>query len=420
MGTSENFGTYPHQRIWDEVHGGAGVNGQSRSQWGWYLLAGRLENVRAYVDKAVSGVAASREGAAADAATAAMTPLGAWVDEARRLAHETATAIADQTTSFSTAQASIPEVVQVPPESGWREWAVVDWATTSDHEQVQSQATEQERIAREVMNGYQNESNGRLAVLPQFAPPVPSEGSLGTGGGARPNVGSDGGGGGSTAGAGGELGSVGVSARSGGAPVTSFTGVASAGPGGVGDQAPAATAGQGFVPAGGAPGDQVGARPGAGGPSAPGTPGFTGATAGMPGAGGRHAGSGGSGGGSGGRIGGTGRFGGGGGAGFGPAGGGGPRGFGPGGMGPGGVGPGGMGPGQAGTASAASGPGRGGVGVGPMMGMGAAGGDRDRERPSWLQEQDPDAIVGDLPRTVPPVIGDDPPVIGGNPPEADR
>jgi len=155
MATDENFYSYAHQRIWDEMHGGTGVSPQTGSQWGWFLLAGRLADVRSYVDTAVAGVDASRQGAAADAATAAMTPLGAWVDEARRLAHETASKIGEQNGSFSSTQSSIPEVVPIPPETGWRSVPVLDQMTTSDHERAVEAAKEPERIARHHMFNYQ-------------------------------------------------------------------------------------------------------------------------------------------------------------------------------------------------------------------------------------------------------------------------
>jgi len=47
----------------------------------------------------------------------------------------------------------------------------------------------------------------------------------------------------------------------------------------------------------------------------------------------------------------------------------------------------------------------GGVGAG----RGQHGDDSEHQRPSWLIEQDPNAIVGELPRTAPAVIGEDPP-----------
>lgn len=83
----------------------------------------------------------------------------------------------------------------------------------------------------------------------------------------------------------------------------------------------------------------------------------------------------------------------------------------------GGAGAGGAGAGGAGAGAGAGAAGRGGAGGrlgGGMMGGGAAGGgrgqgadDQDRERKTWLQENDPEGLFGTDELTAPPVIGDD-------------
>jgi hypothetical protein len=47
--------------------------------------------------------------------------------------------------------------------------------------------------------------------------------------------------------------------------------------------------------------------------------------------------------------------------------------------------------------------------VAPFAGAGRGGDDHERQRPSYLIEPDPNLLIGDLPPTAPPVIGEDPP-----------
>jgi hypothetical protein len=341
------------------------------------------------------------------------------VTHAQAVAYQVAGKVAEQTGAFTGTRDAMPEVVQVRAEGGVEEWPVIDSFTTSDHEADQARAKEAERQARQLMATYQGETNSRLSTMPQFVPPGSTMGGVDLPGGQQVNPGQHGGGGptvsAAAAGGGGGAGGVGGSG-----PVTPSSGALGGGggvPAGSGTAAPQPTPVQGYIPgagpgAGAAAGDaeRPATRPGMGNtPSGGFVPGGPGGRAGT--AGGRAPWAAGRGPATGGRAagGGFGPRGSGSGVGGGPGAGGGP------GRGPESAARPGTG-GPSGQAGGAAGRGAGGpagrvaggfVPFGGAAGRGQGGDDRERQRPSYLIEQDPNAIVGKLPPTVPPVIGED-------------
>jgi len=168
MTICENYGAYSHQQIHHEMYDGAGPSSQGDAMAGWRQLAWRLAAIRSYVESAVSGVQASQQGAATDAAVGAMIPLGTWVDEAQQLADDTRDRIDQQISGFTTARNSIREVPPEPRDGGWKEIPVIDSFTTSDQEVDEAFNAEQARQAREAMMSYQNGTNERVVTVAQF------------------------------------------------------------------------------------------------------------------------------------------------------------------------------------------------------------------------------------------------------------
>lgn len=412
MTTCENFETYSHEQIRHEMYDGSGPNSQGDAMAGWHELAGRLTAVRQYVDSAISGLQASQQGAAADAAAGAMIPLGAWVDEAQRLANETRNLISNQIGEFTTARYSVPEVPPEPRGWGWKDIPGIDGFTTSDQEADEAFNAEQERQARAAMSSYQNGTNEQVLSVPQFAPPPTGEPDLTIPAGNRSAIGgfSGGAGGGGAGGAGAAPGVPTPSAGVGAGAATELT------------AAPMSTwspnnSGPGIPPVGDGPGGPDPKRPAPvplptplpGGPGGPPRTPVAGGPRG-PGSGDRS---------------GVGRSGSGGAAGM--RGGLGAGGFRPtvGGSAVGGFGPdrGGFGPtgspesaaaraagaGAAGAAGAGAARGVANAGGVPFGGMGAGRGgeDNERQRPTYLIEPDSNRLIGELPWTAPAVIGED-------------
>ncbi|MGH3972897.1 MAG: PPE domain-containing protein [Pseudonocardiaceae bacterium] len=402
MTTCVNYWTYSHETIRHEMYDGHGPSSQSDAMLGWHQLAERLSSVRRYVDTAIAGVQASQRGAAADAAVVAMTPLGAWVEEARRLAIETGNKIDDQISAFTAAKGNVPEVPPEPRGWGWKDIPGIDSFTTSDQEIDEAFNREQESQARAAMSLYQNGTNTRLMNLTQFAPPLAGEPNLIIPTGDRVGIGE-------FLGTGAPAGNDGSGALP-GSPTT-LAGPASSASTGPIAAAPTPTSLQSGTGIGNP--DYAGVRPATGTPQASG--GFLSATPvvatpvdGALSRSGRGVTRGGSAAG---------------GFGF-------PRGRVPAGLGShraiGGFGPTGLPESVAarGPSASAAGtsrlPGTGtGIGTGasgatgaaaPIGAMGGSRGDEDKERrrPSYLVESDSDRLIGDLPRTAPAVIGEDP------------
>lgn len=414
MSTCENYWAYSHETIRHEMHNGDGPASQGDVMVGWHQLAERLSNVRHYVDTAIVGVQTSQQGAAADAAVGAMSPLGAWVDQARRLAIDTRNKIDEQIGAFTTAKGNVPEVPPEPRGWGWKDIPVIDAFTTSDQEVHEAVNRDLERQARAAMASYQDGTNTRLVNLTQFAPPPAGEPNLAIPTGERSEIGGFPG-----AGEPGGSGSPGSGAAP-GSPTT-LAGVAGAAPAGPTAAAPAPTSPQGGGGIGGP--EYAGVRAAAGAPAGsggflPGVPVVAGpvggasnrvSRSGVPGGDGVRSGAvrGGSvahgAGFSGGRVPST--------AGLGSH------------SGAGSFGPTGSSESAAARAASASAAGAGrpaGAGVSggapPFGAMGAGGGsggeDKERRRPSYLVESDSHRLIGDLPRTAPSVIGEDPPDYG--------
>ncbi len=400
MSTCVNYWIYSHQVIRHEMYSGDGPASQGDAMLGWHELAERLSVVRHYIDAAITGVQASQQGAGADAAVGAMTPLGAWVEEARRLAIDTGNKIDEQISAFTTAKGNVPELPPEPRGWSWKDIPVIDGFTTSDQEADEAFNEELARQARAAMAAYQDGTNTRLVNLTQFAPPPAGEPNLAIPPGERAEIGGFPG-----AGAPGGIGLRGSDAAPGSSTtLAGFAGAASAGPtaaaptptspqggGGIGGPeyaggrpAPSAPAGSGGFP----PGAPVVAGPLGGASNRVSRGGVRGSSAA------RGVGS------SGGWVPNA--------AGLGSH------------RGAGSFGPTGSPESTAARAASASAAGAGraaGAGVSggapPVGAMGAGGGrggeDKERRRPSYLVESDSDRLIGYLPRTAPSVIGEDPP-----------
>lgn len=435
MTTCVNFHAQSHQQIYNDVVANApGSSDVNRAASDWRTIATDLGPIRDYVERALGGVRASREGAAADAATSAISPLAPWISEAQRVAGQVADRVEEQANYFQTTSANMPEPVKIR-DGGWKEWPIIDAFTTSDQEIDEARAREAEARARELMVSYQNNTNSNLLAMPEFTPPPSLQGNVDTSSG--------------------EQNQVGTSSRQ--IPTTSTYSTGDRGSslpdygGGSKQQIPETKTDPVWQKPGPVPPQNPGPVPptptptpspspipnpnpgpipprmplpnpypgptGPGGPGGPGSPQRT--PTGPGGGGGRVGGVGG--GGFGGRGGlGAGGFGAGGRGGFGPGGGfgAGAGGFGPGAAGGlagegaagrGGFGPGGgaMGAGGVGGAGAV-GRGAAGMGMGAMGAgaRGAHGGDDDKEhrRPDYLVETED--VFGDGQRVAPPVIGE--------------
>jgi len=410
VGTSIDYSTVSHDTIYQHITGGPGHAEMMENSRGWQSAATKIQNVRGAVERAVRGIGAAQQGAAADAATHATSTLMPWLDESVTAANGVATRVSEQADSFAHTRDSMPPPRAVPEVSFlqnpaiWTADHAIEWlpGIQTQNEAAHVAAQQDEQRARELMDGYQGTSNDNLAVRDHFAaaPTVvaevvePTPGGVGVGGG--PGSGSGGGSGGGNA----------HLAPGGGPSTLAHAGPISGGHGVPAHAAPAATAAQ-LAPGAVATTPQLaGGYPSPAGPSMAGSGSVGEPLAADPFApspilaasNGAD------------RVRGGSRYSAGGGVpragGFGPR----PTAFSAGGSHvsePRLSNPVGYGSGEPASAGRA---GRGGAGwteapLGAPNGTGRDGDSREHRRASYLIEQDTNAIVGELPRTAPPVIG---------------
>ncbi|MCD2190749.1 hypothetical protein [Actinomycetospora soli] len=436
-----NWETRSHADIHAQLQGRGG--GFTDAGGAWNSLASRLRDVAGSVERATSGIAATRTGPAAQAAGAAVGPMGPWATEVRTFSDAVGSASHEQNRALTATRGAVGPPVPRPPVT-LQTWEGVGALAALDVDSAEHASLDAERRARAAMGRYQEFSSLRASGLPQFSSPsqpgAPRIDLVTTGGGG-PAPGTGGGG----AAVPGPAGA--VPAPGSGGPPGPTTGGATAGtstpprsPGGPPASGAGASAGPG-IPRSGlpttppAPGP-IGAGTGAGGSGSTGPGGSAspgrGSNAGGAGSGSVSTGPTGAGTGTTG----TGSVGTGS---TGPSGtastGFGPTGAGTGAIGTGSPGPTGTGPGPTSaprpgllepplgrapvepvrTASVlepALGPrptaasSTSGVPFAPIGGVGAPGASEQRlSRAPYLVEDDPDALAGELPRVAPPVIG---------------
>jgi hypothetical protein len=198
MGTSVDYGTVPHGTIYQHITGGPGSAALVDVSWDCQGFATKLQALQDLVDQAVRGIGAAQQGTAADAATHATMALIPWLGDLVTAANGAAAQVSEQAAFFAHTRDSMPAPHEVPevsfsqnPET-WMADHAVEWlpGIQTEHERAQVAAQQAEQRARELMSGYQGASNENLAVRPHFptapavvfevAPPAP--GGVGIGG----------------------------------------------------------------------------------------------------------------------------------------------------------------------------------------------------------------------------------------------
>ncbi|MGH3853306.1 MAG: PPE domain-containing protein [Pseudonocardiaceae bacterium] len=193
MGTDIDYSTVSHETIYQHITGGLGGTGMMDASQGWRSVAAQLQEIQILVDQAVRGIGVAQQGAAADAATQATTALLPWVTETAAMAAGIADRVDEQAAIFAHTRGSMPPPREVPDVSfsqdpgTWTADHAAEWlpGIQTEHERAQVAAQQDEQRARDLMSGYQNSSNELLAVGQQFtaapvvvagvAPPVPGD-----------------------------------------------------------------------------------------------------------------------------------------------------------------------------------------------------------------------------------------------------
>lgn len=209
MSTSIDYSTVSHETIYQHITGGPGYAGMMENSRGWESVATQMQQFRSAVQQAVAGIGLAQQGAAADAATHSTSALMPWLDRSVAAANSMAARVSEQAASFAHTRDSMPPPRVVPEVSfsqdpaTWTADHAIEWlpGIQTQNEAAHLAAQQDQECARELMAGYQDTSNGNLGVGEPFvaAPTVvaevvdPTPGGVGIGGGS----GGEGSGGGS-------------------------------------------------------------------------------------------------------------------------------------------------------------------------------------------------------------------------------
>jgi hypothetical protein len=189
MGTNFNYDDTSHQVIYDQINGGSGSEPLQLSSQEWTKLGNEIgETGRSYVQKVLSTILVTRQGAAADAATAAISAMVPWMDDVTQIAHAAAQRTQEQADYWVTAKNSVPPVPPASKSVGFfsdpGEWAAekMDWfpGITSEEEKAQQRQQDAAEQARQAMRVYQTSSNGNIDSAPAFTAPQALDSSVGS------------------------------------------------------------------------------------------------------------------------------------------------------------------------------------------------------------------------------------------------
>jgi PPE family len=177
MSTNIDYSTVSHETIYQHITGGPGSIDMVEASRGWQSVAAKLEQLHKDVDQAVRRIGTAQQGASADAATHATMALVPWLENGVAAAKAIADRISQQVDSFGHTRDNMPPPVKVPDVSftqnpgTWMADHAVEWlpGIQTGHEQAQVEAQQAQQRAQELMNSYQGSTNDNLSFPQQFA-----------------------------------------------------------------------------------------------------------------------------------------------------------------------------------------------------------------------------------------------------------
>ncbi len=180
MGTDFNYDDTDHQVIFDSINGGSGSDSLQEASRAWQRLGDDVGAIgKSYVQSGIRGILASREGAAAEAAAAVTGAMLPWIDDVALIASAAAQRAQGQADYWVTAKHNVPPVPSAPVSAGFfggpSEWFAqkMDWfpGLTTEEERAQQRQQDAAEQARQAMRVYQSSSNGNIDPAPAFTAP---------------------------------------------------------------------------------------------------------------------------------------------------------------------------------------------------------------------------------------------------------
>jgi hypothetical protein len=188
MGTNFNYDDTDHQVIFDRINGGAGSDSLQEVSRAWQRLGDDVGVTgKSYVQSAIRGILASREGAAAEAAAAATGAMLPWMDDVALIATIASRRAQGQADYWVTAKHNVPPVPPAPVSASFfgapTEWFAqkMDWfpGLTTEEEKAQQRQQDAAEQARQAMRVYQSSSNANIDPAPAFTAPQALDASIG-------------------------------------------------------------------------------------------------------------------------------------------------------------------------------------------------------------------------------------------------
>ncbi|MGH3873094.1 MAG: PPE domain-containing protein [Pseudonocardiaceae bacterium] len=188
MGTDFNYDDTDHQVIFDSINGGAGSGSLQEVSRAWQRLGDDVGVIgKSYVQSAILGVLASRTGAAAEEAAAATGAMLPWMDDVALIATIAAQRAQGQADYWVTAKHNVPPVPPAPVSAGFfddpAEWLSqqMDWfpGLVTEEERALQRRQDAAEQARQAMRVYQSSSNGNIDPAPAFTAPQALDAGIG-------------------------------------------------------------------------------------------------------------------------------------------------------------------------------------------------------------------------------------------------
>ncbi|MFC0067674.1 PPE domain-containing protein, partial [Umezawaea endophytica] len=173
---------YTHEELHTMINGGPGVAASIPLEDSWKALSETLGQIDTSIQDGLTKVGASWEGASAEAATAALSPLAAWATDAGQGADTMKASAQLQGGYIADARKEMPEPVMVTTEAPSTGDKVLGALTgpvgmlhvinqQKDHEAQEAAQDNAEQKAITVMNNYQSSSEWNSDTLGEFVPP---------------------------------------------------------------------------------------------------------------------------------------------------------------------------------------------------------------------------------------------------------
>lgn len=135
---------------------------------GWRAMAGEYTQAQARIEQVLNTVHATWEGAGADSAHSAISPLADWANTASQSATVAEMAVNTQGDAFTSASNKVLPMQNIPDAPFGNGFGIV----TTDHDKALTENNARTAVNRDVLAGYGGGTSSTVTSLPRFEAPV--------------------------------------------------------------------------------------------------------------------------------------------------------------------------------------------------------------------------------------------------------